>query len=138
MVAAETASRRSDRHRRRHEDAPEVERAQGPEAIGSPVAVGEHLYRLQPDLLNCWQLSDGKVVYSERLAGVNAVTSLVATADGRIYIANGGKSFVIQAGPKLDVLSVNDLGDPSNASPAIANGRIYIRGGRNLYCIGKK
>jgi outer membrane protein assembly factor BamB len=109
------------------------------EAIGSPVAVGDNLYRLHsPDLLSCWQLSDGKVVYSERLAGVNAVTSLVATADGRIYIASGGKSFVIQAGPKLDVLSVNDLGDLSNASPAIANGRIYIRGGRNLYCIGKK
>jgi hypothetical protein len=36
------------------------------------------------------------------------------------------------------VLGVNDLGDPSHASPAVANGKLYIRGGRNLYCIGNK
>jgi hypothetical protein len=30
------------------------------------------------------------------------------------------------------------LGDPSQASPAVADGRIFLRGGRNLYCIGKK
>lgn len=108
-------------------------------SIGSPVVVGEYMFRLQsPELLHCYQVSDGKVVFAERLTGASAVASLVATADGRIYIASGGKSYVVKAGPKLDVLGVNDLGDPSHASPAIAGGKLYIRGGRNLYCIGKK
>jgi len=60
------------------------------------------------------------------------------TAEGRIYFASGGKSVVIAAGPKFELLATNDLGDPSKASAAVADGRIYIKGGRNLYCIGEK
>ena len=112
-------------------------------SIGSPVAVGDYLYRLQsPDVLHCYRLADGKVLFAERLSGASAVPSTVATADGRVYFASGGKSFVIQAGPKPDVLGTGDLGDPSHASPAVADGRLYIKGGRNLYCVaadgGKK
>ncbi|HJZ94151.1 MAG TPA: PQQ-binding-like beta-propeller repeat protein, partial [Gemmataceae bacterium] len=45
-------------------------------SIGSPVAVGEYLYRLQsPDLLHCWRLADGKLVFAERLPGSSAVPS---------------------------------------------------------------
>jgi outer membrane protein assembly factor BamB len=107
-------------------------------SIGSPVAVGEHLYRLQnPDVLHCYRLADGKEVFAERLAGASAVPSPVATADGRVYFASGGKSFVVRAGTKLDVLGTSDLGDPAQASPAVAGGRLYIKGGRNLYCIGR-
>jgi outer membrane protein assembly factor BamB len=108
-------------------------------SIGSPVVVGEYMYRMQsPELLHCYQVADGKLIFAERLNGASAVPSLVATADGRIYIASGGKSYVAKGGSKLDVLGVNDLGDPSHASPAVANGKLYIRGGRNLYCIGNK
>jgi outer membrane protein assembly factor BamB len=108
-------------------------------SIGSPVAVGEYLYRLySPDILHCWRLADGKEMFAERLAGVAAVPSAVATADNRIYFASAGKSFVIVAGPKLEVLGVSDLHDSSHASPAIASGRLFLRGRRSLYCIGNK
>lgn len=108
-------------------------------SIGSPVAVGEFLYRLHsPDVLHCYRLSDGKEMFAERLSGASAVPSPVATADGRVFFAGGGKSFVIQAGPKLDLLGTSDLGDPSHASPAVAGGRLFLKGGRNLYCIGSK
>jgi outer membrane protein assembly factor BamB len=106
-------------------------------SIGSPVAVGDFLFRMEsPEMLHCWQIADGKPVFAERLTGASPVPSPIATADGRVYIASGGKSYVVKAGPKLDVLGMNDLGDPSHASPAIANGRLYIKGGRNLFCIG--
>jgi hypothetical protein len=36
------------------------------------------------------------------------------------------------------VLATNDLGDPSPASPAGAGGRIYLKGQRYLWCVGKK
>ena len=108
-------------------------------SIGSPVAVDEWLYRLfSPDVLHCWRLADGKVIFAERLPGVSAVPSPVVTADNRIFFASGDKSYVIAAGPKLDVLGVSDLNDPSHASPAIADGRLFLRGRRNLYCIGTK
>jgi len=108
-------------------------------SIGSPVVVGKHLYRFQsPDVLHCWQVDNGKPVFTERLPGASPVPSPIATADGRVYFASGGRSYVLAAGPKADILGVNELGDPSHASPAVADGRLYIRGGRNLFCIGNK
>ncbi len=47
------------------------------------------------------------------------------------------KSVVIAAGPKFELLATNDPGDPSKAA-AVAGERIYIKGGKNLYCIGNK
>mgnify|MGYP006278682049 CR=1 FL=1 len=65
--------------------------------------------------------------------------SPVATADGRIYWANPGKSYVIKASPKLEVLAMNDIEDGHDFSTAaFANGRIYIKGRSYLWCIGKK
>jgi outer membrane protein assembly factor BamB len=113
--------------------------AQVPEGFGSPVAVGDYLYRLHsPGTVTCWKLADGETVYRERLAGIAVAPSPFATPDGRLYFASAGKSYVVKAGPKFEVLGVSDLGDPSPASPAVADGRIFLRGGRNLYCIGKK
>jgi len=113
--------------------------ARVPEGFGSPVAAGDYLYRLHsPGTVTCWKLSDGAPAYVERLAGVAVAPSPFATPDGRLYFASAGKSYVVKAGPKFEVLGTGDLGDPSQASPAVADGRIFLRGGRNLYCIGKK
>jgi outer membrane protein assembly factor BamB len=113
--------------------------ARVPEGFGSPVAAGDYLYRLHsPGTVTCWKLSDGTPAYVERLAGVAVAPTPLATADGRIYFASAGKSYVVRAGPKFEVLGTSDLGDPSQASPAAADGRLFLRGGRNLYCVGRK
>ncbi len=113
--------------------------AQVPEGFGSPVAAGEYLYRLHsPGAVTCRRLSDGVVVYTERLSGVAVAPSPFATPDGRLYFASAGKSYAVKAGPKFEVLGTGDLGDPSQASPAVADGRIFLRGGRNLCCVGTK
>lgn len=106
----------------------------------SPVIAGEHLYRtVAPGFLRCLNLATGETVYNTRLPpGMPSHASLVATADGRIYIASAGKSAVVAAGPEFKLLATNDLGDPCHASPAVANGRIYLKGAKHLYCIGKK
>ncbi len=110
-----------------------------PEGFSSPVAVGEYIYRLHsPETLRCWKLDDGGEAFTARLSGVSTASSPVATADGRIYFASAGKSYVVQAGPKLNILARNDLADGSSASPAVASGRIYLKGRQYLYCIGKK
>ena len=111
-----------------------------PEGYSSPVIVGDYVYRVNtPGILKCWKLATGDAVYSERLPnGVDHAASPVATPDGRIYFASGGKTAVVAAGPKFSILATNDLGDPGRASAAVSDGRIYIKGGRNLYCIGTK
>jgi hypothetical protein len=110
-----------------------------PEGFSSPVVVGDYLYRLHnPGTLKCLKLATGEVVFSERLEGVATAPSPFTTPEGRIYLASAGKTFVLKAGPKLDVLATNDLGDGSQASAAVAGGRIYFKGRQYLYCVGKK
>ena len=46
-----------------------------------------------------------------------------------------GTTLVIAAGPTFEVLAVNMLEDGFDASPAVADGEMYLRGQRYLYCI---
>jgi outer membrane protein assembly factor BamB len=109
-----------------------------PEGFSSPVIIGDLLYRTHnPGVVACRRLADGSEVFKHRLDGLDAAISPIATADGRIYFASAGKSFVVQAGPKMKVLGISDLGDPSRASPAIAGDRLYLKGTEYLYCIGR-
>jgi hypothetical protein len=109
-----------------------------PEGFSSPVIVGDYLYRLHnPGVVQCWKLSTGEAVFKLRLEGVEPASSPVTTADDLIYFASAGRSFVLKAGPRPEILSRNDLGDSSRASPAVAEGRLFLKGGRFLYCIGK-
>jgi outer membrane protein assembly factor BamB len=110
-----------------------------PAGFSSPVVVGDYLYRLcDPEMLRCWKLADGEEVFTERLPGVSTACSPFTTPEGRIYFASAGKSYVVKAGAKLEVLAVNDLGDGSQASSAVAEGCIFLKGRKRLYCIGHK
>jgi outer membrane protein assembly factor BamB len=113
---------------------------QVPEGIGSPIIVDDYVYRLHtPGILKCWQLSDGKQIYAQRLVGISSTwASPLADEHGRLYFATAGTSFVIQSGPEFKILAENDLGDQNHATPALAGGRIYLVGQKNLYCIGEQ
>ena len=110
-----------------------------PEGFSSPVVAGDAIYRLtNPGVLHSWKLATGEEVFDERLQGVNAAVSPIATADGRIYAASAGKSYVLKAGPKPEIIGGGDLNDGSNASPAVAGGKLFLKGRQFLYCIGTK
>jgi outer membrane protein assembly factor BamB len=58
-------------------------------------------------------------------------------ADGKVYLASEeGKLSVLKAGADWTVLSVNDLGEEVHATPALSEGRIYVRTRSSLYCFG--
>lgn len=110
-----------------------------PEGIGSPIIVGDYVYRLHtPSILKCWKLSDGEQVHTQRLNGLSSTwASPFADANGRLYYVNGGKSFVIQSGPEYKVLAENDLADANHASAAVSNGKIFVVGLKKLHCVGE-
>jgi outer membrane protein assembly factor BamB len=113
---------------------------QVPEGLASPVVVGQSVYRLHgPNIVKCWDAATGKQVFAGRLDGLyTSWASPVVDPAGRIFFATGGKSYVIQAGPELKVLATNDLGDGNHCSPAVAGGRMFLVGMKNVYCVGKK
>jgi hypothetical protein len=57
-------------------------------------------------------------------------------AEGRLYFpSDEGDTYVLTAGPKFEVLAKNALGEECYASPAIAEGCLFIRTTQHLYCI---
>jgi outer membrane protein assembly factor BamB len=82
----------------------------------------------------------GKVLKQARLTGAlgDYYASPVA-ADGRIYATSQeGKVVVIKPGAEWEILAVNPLNEPVNATPAFVDGRIFIRTHQNLYCFAKQ
>ena len=58
-------------------------------------------------------------------------------ADGKIFmLSETGKVVVLSPGGSLEPVAVNDLGDDIYATPAISDGRIYVRTRGWLYCFG--
>jgi outer membrane protein assembly factor BamB len=56
-------------------------------------------------------------------------------ADGKVFIASTeGKISVLKAGAQWEVLAVNDIDDEVNATPALSDGRLYVRTRATLYC----
>jgi outer membrane protein assembly factor BamB len=119
--------------------------ARNQQGFGSPIVVGDYLYRVgQPGVLRCWKWSNGEVVFEEKLEGAPTYPSPVATKDGHIYFASGSKSVVVKAGMKPEVLATNVLEASkgewtlNGPSPAVSGGRILVRSPKMLYGVGKK
>ena len=108
--------------------------------VPSPIALGEYLYvPLDKGTLTCYEARTGKAVYEKQKLGTrNTITASPVTADGRIYVqTEGGECYIVKPGPEFEILAVNKLDEIFCASPAISAGRIFLRGRKHLYCIGK-
>jgi len=105
--------------------------------ICSPVSNGQLLYLLTTDgLLLCYQVSDGKKLWEKDLK-TNFLASPSIVGDKLYLLSAEGVMFISQIGPEYKELARCELGEPCHASPAFADGRIYIRSSTHLYCIGK-
>jgi len=59
-------------------------------------------------------------------------------ADNKVFMASAeGKISVLKAGAQWEALGFNDLAEETHATPALSNGRIYVRTHDQLYCFGK-
>jgi outer membrane protein assembly factor BamB len=103
----------------------------------TPLFYGDRIYTLNGPILICADAANGKQLWDLRLKG--PIDASPVAADGRIYVVNEkGLTQVIQPGEQPDIVAENNLADDILATPAIANGAIYLRSDKMLYCIGKK
>jgi outer membrane protein assembly factor BamB len=108
--------------------------------ICSPVLYGEYLFWVNGQA-GCLRADTGQLLYRERLYQARSEYTSPVAADGKLYLftrQNGG--YVLAATGKFGRLAHNDLGDAStfSGSPAISDGRLFIRSEKFLYCIGGK
>ena len=107
-------------------------------------SVADSLWRLSylttdRGILTCLNAKTGEVVYEGGRIPIPATfTASPVAVDGKILMTSeDGDTFVVKAGPKHEILGTNSIGEPVYASPAISGQRIFIRGEKNLYAIGK-
>ena len=106
--------------------------------VPSPVARGEHVYFVNDaGYAGCYHARTGKRLWFERLADAGFHASPLVI-DGNVYATSiAGEVCVFAATPTFRLLARNELREVVRATPAVADGRLYIRGERHLYCIGK-
>jgi outer membrane protein assembly factor BamB len=111
---------------------------EGAPDICSPVSNGELIFLLSTEgLLSCYKVADGKRLWEQDLRE-NFWASPSFVGDKLYLLTEEGVMLIVQSGPEFKELARCELGEECRASPAFADGRIYIRGLENLYCIGKK
>ena len=110
--------------------------------VPSPVLYDKVLYVLKSNngLLSTFDAATGTPHYQvQRLDAVPNVFASPVGAAGRVYIpGREGATLVIKHGPAFEVLATNHLDDGFDASPALVDGELYLRGYRYLYCIAGK
>jgi outer membrane protein assembly factor BamB len=84
--------------------------------------------------------SDGKAAWQGRLgqATREGFSASPVAFDGKVFFTNDdGDTFVLAAGETFRLLHVNRLGERTLASPALVDGRWYIRTDSHLLAIGR-
>jgi outer membrane protein assembly factor BamB len=106
----------------------------------TPLIYGDSLYVLgNAGIFDCYDLESGKEIYRQRIEhqGGGFSASPVA-ADGRIYLpSEDGDIFVVRAGATFELVSTNPMGERLMATPALANGRMFVRGEHHVFAIGR-
>jgi outer membrane protein assembly factor BamB len=105
--------------------------------VPSPVCTDDYLFSTMTNgNVHCIEIATGNILWTENLGKQYSSPVL---ANGLVYMPNDeGVISVIKPGPKFEAIAKNPIGERMNASPAISNGRIYLRGDKHIYCIGVK
>jgi outer membrane protein assembly factor BamB len=106
--------------------------------VPSPLLYQGSLYFLKSNsgVLTSLDAKTGTVRYSERLQAVPNVYASPVAAAGRIYVVGReGTTVVLEPGAAPKVIATNPLDDAIDASPALVDQEIYLRGARSLYKI---
>ena len=113
--------------------------ANGPD-VPTPVTDGKYFYIVNDrGIMWCLDAKTGAELYAQQRIKPGTYSGSPVLADGKIYVTNEeGLTTVVAAGPKFEVLAENPLNEYTLSSPAISDGRIYIRTTGHLYAIGKK
>ena len=77
----------------------------------------------------------GRRVWQDRVGGIYSASPVAG--DGKVYLfSETGETVVLQAGRELHILQRNDLGERVVSSPAVSDGRIFIRTDESLIAVG--
>ena len=92
---------------------------------------------LDQGFIACYEAKTGKMVYDRKRIDVEAnFSASPVVVDGNLYcMSEDGNAYVIRAGADYELLAKNSLGESVMASPAVSDGKMFVRALKHLYCI---
>jgi outer membrane protein assembly factor BamB len=103
--------------------------------VPTPLARGKWLFAVHDGgQISCLESVTGKTLWREKPGG-RFYSSPVCASDKLYCVDMTGKVIVLDASDQYELLAVNDLREPSYATPAIAHGRLFVRTLSQLICI---
>src|SRR6185503_19457831 len=110
----------------------------GVPGVPSPLYYKGFLYSfVNGGIVFCREAKTGKLIYSGRIGASGYYYSSPVAADDKVYIASAeGVVVVLDAGEELKVLARNQLDSPILATPALVDGKIYVRTEGHVYAFG--
>ena len=106
--------------------------------VPSGILVGDRYYLVDDKgIATCLDAHSGKQLWRKRFGG--AFTASPVSADGLLFFTNeSGSTLVLDAASDDREITRNEIGEPVYASPAIAQGRLFLRTAKHLMCIGRE
>ncbi len=109
--------------------------------VPSALLYGDLLFfnRSNAPILSCLNAATGEpLLDGRRMPELKKLyASPVGAADKIYFVGRRGTTLVLKNQPAMEVLAVNRLDDPIDASPAIVGRQMFLRGREHLYCIGE-
>lgn len=117
--------------------------------VGSGILAGDYLYFAdgRGATISAHDTKTGKQLFFERSPGIKGgkggkgfYASPILVNGKLLCLRQDGVTFVVEPGPTLKIIGQNTLSDGADfsASPAVADGRLFVRSQTHLYCIGAK
>jgi outer membrane protein assembly factor BamB len=104
--------------------------------VPSPIIDGDYFFIIsEGGVGHCFETKTGKMLWQERMGTHHA--SLVSANELIYFLNDYGVMNVVKAGPEFQRVAQNELGEKTFASPAISDGRLFIRGDKHLFCLGE-
>jgi outer membrane protein assembly factor BamB len=118
----------------------EVNRPHGSRDVASPMLWGSYLYLAdRTGALSGYDVKTGRLLFKERVGSHPICASPVAVRGKLLFLVEDGETLVMEPGPSLKIVDRNRLNDGTEfrASPAIVDGRLFLRSQSHFYCIGE-
>jgi len=106
--------------------------------VTSPLAYRGRVYLVKHGgIVTCFNAETGDRIYSEKLGPRVYYFASPVAADGKIYFCSYlGAVLVVQAGDQFKILSQNRIGERINATPALVDGKVYLRTAKHVMAFG--
>lgn len=98
-----------------------------------------YFYKGKVGQLSCVDAKTGKPYYvASRVRDLDTIYASPVAANGYVFLtARNGNTVVIRDSEKLDIIATNSVGETVDATPALVDNEIFIRGEKHLFCISE-